>query len=117
MPAPLPSRPPGGAASHAPHLYPLDVVRVLTVAGVIAVHSTSVLLPASSQSAGAALTVLHATREIFLMLSAFVLTYASRGAVPRAPAFWRRRVPLVAAPYTVWSAIYLLTGGHLTGIG
>ncbi len=99
------------------HLHALDVARVATVVGVIAVHSTSILLSTSDQTAGAVLTVLHATREVFLLLSAFVLTYSVRGRVVTRRQFWRRRLPLVAIPYVVWSAIYLLADGHLTGVG
>jgi surface polysaccharide O-acyltransferase-like enzyme len=93
------------------------VARVVTVVGVIAVHSTSILLPAGDQVAGAVLTVLHTTREVFVLLSAFVLAYSVRGRITARRPFWRRRLALVALPYAVWSAIYLLADGHLTGAG
>jgi peptidoglycan/LPS O-acetylase OafA/YrhL len=99
------------------HLHAVDVARVATVVGVIGVHATSILLPPSDQTAGAVLTVLHATREVFLLLSAFVLTYSARGRVTARRPFWRRRLALVAVPYVVWSAVYLLADGHLTGPG
>ncbi|MGH2467248.1 MAG: acyltransferase, partial [Candidatus Limnocylindrales bacterium] len=95
------------------HLHAVDVVRFLTVGGVIAVHSTSLTTPTTSVAAGAVLVVLHVTRSVFLFLSAFVLGY-SWLRKPMAPrAFWRRRYPLVIAPYVTWSAIYVLTGGDL----
>lgn len=99
------------------HLHAVDVARVATVVGVIGVHSTSILLPAGDQAAGAVLTVLHTTREVFLLLSAFVLTYSVQGRVTAHGAFWRRRLALVAVPYLVWSAIYVVADGHLTGTG
>ncbi len=113
--------PPGGAGGvdepgqhrAGSHLGAVDVMRFVTVAGVIAVHTTSLSAPRSSLTAGGVLAVLHVTRSVFLFLSAFVLTYSfeRRPLPPRA--FWRRRYPLVAAPYVAWSAIYVLTDGNL----
>jgi surface polysaccharide O-acyltransferase-like enzyme len=101
------------AGARAGHLHAVDVVRFLTVGGVIVVHATSLTAPAGSDAAGGVLVVLHVTREVFLLLSAFVLAYSARSR-PLAPsAFWRRRYPLVVVPYVVWSVIYLLTGGDL----
>ncbi len=105
------------SASDTRHLHAIDVARVATVVAVIGVHATSQLLPANDQGAGAILSVLHSSREVFLILSAFVLTYSARGRTPQARPFWRRRVPLVFVPYAVWSAIYLLADGHLAGAG
>jgi peptidoglycan/LPS O-acetylase OafA/YrhL len=103
------------AAARPGHLHAVDVARLVTVIGVIAVHSTSLLLPSSNETAGAVLTVLHSNREVFLLLSAFVLTYSVQGRVPARNRFWRRRLPLVAIPYAAWTAIYLLADGQLTG--
>ena len=105
------------AVARPGHLHAIDVARVVTVVGVIGVHSTSILLPSSDQTAGAVLTVLHTNREVFLFLSAFVLTYSVHGRVAARRSFWRHRLALVAIPYAVWSAIYLLADGHLTGVG
>jgi len=105
------------AAVRPGHLHAIDVARLVTVVAVIGVHSTSILLPADDQTAGAVLMVLHTTREIFLLLSAFVLTYSAQGRVAARGPFWRHRLTLVAVPYAVWSAIYLLADGHLTGVG
>jgi peptidoglycan/LPS O-acetylase OafA/YrhL len=102
-------------AARPGHIHAVDVARLVTVIGVIAVHSTSLLLPSSNETAGAVLTVLHSNREVFLLLSAFVLTYSVQGRVPFRGPFWRRRLPLVAIPYAAWSAIYLLADGQLTG--
>lgn len=101
-----------GAKRGPAHLGAVDVVRFLTVAGVIAVHSTSLTQATTSLAGNAVLDVLHVTRSVFLLLSAFVLGYSflRRPLPPRA--FWRRRYPLVAAPYVVWSAIYVVADGH-----
>jgi peptidoglycan/LPS O-acetylase OafA/YrhL len=101
----------------APHLYGIDVVRVVTVVGVIAVHSTSLLLPSGDPAAAVVLRLLHSTREVFVLLSAFVLTYSAGGRRPALRPFWRRRFPLVLLPYAVWTLIYVLADGHLTGVG
>ncbi len=93
------------------HLHDVDVVRFTTVLGVLCVHATSLMLP-SNETTGAALVVLHVTREVFLFLSAFVLAYSARLPLV-ARSFWRRRFPLVIAPYVVWSAIYVLADGDL----
>jgi membrane-bound acyltransferase YfiQ involved in biofilm formation len=99
------------------HLYAVDVVRFLTVAGVIAVHSTSLTVgstPRGEVAAGVLLTLVHVTRSVFLFLTAFVLGYRYRGEVVNKRAFWRRRYWLVAVPYVAWSLIYCLADGHLT---
>jgi membrane-bound acyltransferase YfiQ involved in biofilm formation len=98
------------------HLYAVDVVRFLTVAGVIAVHSTSLTVGSTARgevTAGVLLTIAHVTRSVFLFLTAFVLGYRYRGEVVNKKAFWRRRYWLVVVPYVVWSAIYVLFDGHL----
>jgi poly(3-hydroxybutyrate) depolymerase/peptidoglycan/LPS O-acetylase OafA/YrhL len=96
------------------HLHAIDVLRLVTVVGVIAVHSTSLLLPTGEAATGAVLTVLHSTREIFLTLSAVVLAHSAANRGIQARSFWRRRYPLVVAPYAVWSALYLLADPHPT---
>jgi peptidoglycan/LPS O-acetylase OafA/YrhL len=88
-------------------------VRLATILGVIAVHSTSLTAARSSDAAGGVLDVLHVTRSVFLFLSAFVLGYSFRRRPLGRRAFWKRRYPLVLAPYVTWSAIYVLTDGDL----
>lgn len=94
------------------HLAAVDVVRLITVVGVILVHSTSLANSHSSVAANALLQVFHVTRSVFLMLSAFVLTYSFSRRPARARSFWRRRYPLVLAPYVAWSALYVLAAGN-----
>ncbi|HEY0530588.1 MAG TPA: acyltransferase [Actinoplanes sp.] len=101
---------PARGAAGGRHLAALDVVRVLTVGLVIAVHTVSLQPGGIGWSNGAVLVVTHVSREVFFLLTAFVLTYAYRG--QPWPAFWRRRFLLVGVPYLVWSAIYVLAAGQ-----
>jgi peptidoglycan/LPS O-acetylase OafA/YrhL len=96
--------------SGRPHLAALDVVRLVTVATVIAVHLLSQLIPADG-AAGAVLSLLHSSREVFLLLSALVLTYSGAGRPVSPSSFWRRRAPLVLAPYALWTVIYFVADG------
>jgi peptidoglycan/LPS O-acetylase OafA/YrhL len=88
------------------HLYPVDMVRVLTFACVIAVHTISTVNSVQSVYWGGATILLHFTREAFFVLTAFVLTNRYRHNPPRVPSFLRRRFLLVGVPYLVWSLIY-----------
>ncbi|MGH8919219.1 MAG: acyltransferase family protein, partial [Actinomycetes bacterium] len=92
-------------------------MRVVTVGAVIAVHATSVMLGSASVTGEGVLTVLHTSREVFLCLSAFVLTYSAWRRPEPTTSFWRRRFPLVLGPYLVWSAVYLVanTSGWASG--
>ncbi|GAA1297555.1 acyltransferase [Pseudonocardia xinjiangensis] len=92
------------------HIYPADMVRVLTFACVIGVHTISTVNPLDSVPGGAVVMLLHFTREAFFVLTAFVLTHRYRDDPVHPVAFWRRRFLLVGVPYLVWSVIY-------TGLG
>lgn len=96
------------------HLHAVDVVRLLTVVGVIAVHVTAFTTTENDVTGGAALTLLHVTREVFLFLSAFVLTYSYRNRALRLSSFWRRRYPLVLLPYATWTALYIVIERQVT---
>ncbi len=93
------------------HLYELDVVRGVTMVGVVGVHSLSFTTNPTSWSAGAFTIMLHFTRESFFMLMGFVLVFARRDHPTTWGAFWRKRFPLVAVPYVAWSAIYVYWPG------
>jgi poly(3-hydroxybutyrate) depolymerase/peptidoglycan/LPS O-acetylase OafA/YrhL len=89
----------------------LDLIRLIIIALVVGVHTLSsagLVTPLS----GAASTVFHSSRELFFLLTAFVLTY-SYGQRPAVGwlSFWRRRYLLVAPAYVAWSVIYFLAGG------
>lgn len=108
------------AATARSHLYAVDVVRLLTVAGVIAVHATSLTVGSTARgalAAGVVLVLLHVTREVFIFLTAFVLGFRYRADSVEKRAFWKRRYLVVVVPYVVWSLIYVLADGHLTSPG
>ncbi|GAA2558336.1 hypothetical protein GCM10010435_31690 [Winogradskya consettensis] len=91
------------------HLAAVDLVRVLTVGLVVGVHTVSQQPGGTGLTNGALLTVMHVSREVFFLLTAFVLCYSYRDREPRRwTAFWKRRYLLVGVPYLVWSVIYHL---------
>jgi peptidoglycan/LPS O-acetylase OafA/YrhL len=95
-------------ASAREHLHYVDLVRVLTVALVIGVHVLAFAPVAPNIALGAVTVVFHVSREVFFLLTAFVLTYGTgRGAV-RWPVFWRRRYLFVVLPYLLWSLVYFV---------
>jgi peptidoglycan/LPS O-acetylase OafA/YrhL len=95
------------------HLHSIDLVRVLTVGLVIGVHTVSQQPGGTGLTNGALLTVMHVSREVFFLLTAFVLCYSYRSRAPKSwPAFWRRRYWLIGVPYVTWSLIYFLVLGH-----
>ncbi|MGH3809165.1 MAG: acyltransferase [Pseudonocardiaceae bacterium] len=100
-------QPAGSAAgaAGAGYVYAVDLVRVLTFACVIAVHTVPTVTAPDSVPAGAAAMLLHFTREAFFALTAFVLVYRYRDGLHVRP-FWRRRFLLIGAPYVIWSMIY-----------
>ncbi|HJP78466.1 MAG TPA: acyltransferase [Pseudonocardiaceae bacterium] len=90
------------------HLHYIDLVRVLTVALVIAVHVLGQEQLPPTLTAGALLAVGHVSREVFFLLTAFVLVYTYRGKPVRPFSFWRKRFLYVGVPYVAWSLIYFL---------
>jgi peptidoglycan/LPS O-acetylase OafA/YrhL len=91
-----------------PRVPHLEVLRLVPMVGVVATHTLMFTQPAASTVSNAALMFLHANREIFFFVSAFVLVYSSGAVGGRPPeaGFWRRRYPLVAAPYLAWTLLY-----------
>ena len=95
-------------------LHAVDLMRVITVAGVIAVHVVSFTNPPGNVAAGAVTMLLHANREVFVCLTALVLAYGysdHRWRPGRLGRFWARRYWLVGVPYVVWSVVYVLADG------
>jgi peptidoglycan/LPS O-acetylase OafA/YrhL len=90
------------------HLHYIDLVRVLTVALVIAVHVLGQEQLPPTLTAGALLAVGHVSREVFFLLTAFVLVYTYRSRPVRPFSFWRKRFLYVGVPYVAWSLIYFL---------
>ena len=89
------------------HLYELDVVRGLTMVGVVGVHTISWTTSSASVAAGDLTILLHFTRESFFTLMAFVLIFSFRQRPVPWRRFWAKRFPFVIVPYVVWTAIYL----------
>lgn len=96
---------PADRVSSPRHIYAVDLVRVLTFACVIAVHTVATVNPADSVPAGGTEMLLHFTREAFFALTAFVLMYRYLDRLP-VRSFWRRRFWLIGAPYLAWTVIY-----------
>lgn len=94
------------ARPRLPHVPAADVVRVLTFACVIAVHTLSTTHPLDDPRADSLVMLLHFTREAFFVLTAFVLMHRYGSTPPRPGPFWKRRFVLVGVPYVVWTAIY-----------
>lgn len=99
-------RTPRTSVSRATHVPSADVVRVLTFACVIAVHTLSTTHRLDDPRADGLVMLLHFTREAFFVLTAFVLMHRYTAAPPRPGPFWRRRFLLVGVPYAVWTVLY-----------
>ena len=84
----------------------IDVVRLLTFAAVISVHSLAFTEQPSDVAAAGAMMLLQFGREIFFTITAFVLVHSMAGRTLDLRRFWPRRLAYVAVPYVVWSAIY-----------
>jgi peptidoglycan/LPS O-acetylase OafA/YrhL len=88
----------------------VDAMRPVKQAGVISTHTVLYFAPAAaSTGSGAALLLLHVSREGFFFISACMLTYAyadlNRAGLRR---FYWRRFLSVGIPYLCWSVIYFL---------
>lgn len=94
------------ATRRVAHVPSADVVRVLTFACVIAVHTVSTTHALDDAFSDAVVMLLHFTREAFFILTAFVLTLSTTGATLTPGRFWRRRFLLVGVPYVVWTVLY-----------
>ncbi|MDQ4115842.1 MAG: acyltransferase, partial [Actinomycetota bacterium] len=102
-------RPPGPAPPASRGYLPeIDVFRLVTFACVIAVHVCSAATRPDNVASDGVQLLLHFTREAFFALTGFVLTFQTLRSPRPAPVFWRRRIPLVLAPYTVWTVVYAL---------
>jgi peptidoglycan/LPS O-acetylase OafA/YrhL len=89
----------------------VDAMRPVKQAGVVSTHSVLYFAPAAaSVGSGAALLLLHVSREGFFFISACMLTYAyaelrvrDRPGLRR---FYSRRIVSVVIPYLCWTVIY-----------
>ncbi len=91
----------------------VDAMRPIKQVGVASTHTILFFAPAAATvGSGAALLLLHVSREGFFFISACMLTYAyadlslqDRAGLGR---FYRRRCVSVVIPYVCWNLIYFL---------
>jgi peptidoglycan/LPS O-acetylase OafA/YrhL len=91
----------------------IDAMRPIKQAGVVTTHSVIYFAPAAASTAsGAALLLLHASREGFFFISACMLAYSYAELkltdLAGLRRFYWRRVLAVGIPYLCWNLIYFL---------
>ena len=99
-----------------PHIVAFDLIRLIIMVFVVSVHTLAFAGGRVTMSIGAVTTIFHTSRELFLLLTALVLTYnyGKRDHL-RAGKFWWRRFYLVVPAYVTWSAIYYAANGRTRG--
>jgi poly(3-hydroxybutyrate) depolymerase/surface polysaccharide O-acyltransferase-like enzyme len=92
------------------------MIRLIIMVFVVSVHTLSFAGGRVTMSIGAVTTIFHTSRELFLLLTALVLTYnyGHRDQL-KVGRFWRRRFWLVVPAYIAWSAIYYAADGRTRG--
>ncbi len=92
------------------------MIRLIIMVFVVGVHTLAFGGGQVTMSLGAVTTVFHTSRELFLLLTALVLTY-NYGHRTRLKAgrFWRRRSGSCCPAYVTWSAIYYAADGRSRG--
>ena len=103
-------------ARSRPHIVAFDMIRLIIMVFVVGVHTLAFGGGQVTLALGAVTTVFHTSRELFLLLTALVLTY-NYGHRKRLNwlRFWRRRYWLVLPAYVTWSAIYYAFDGSGRG--
>jgi peptidoglycan/LPS O-acetylase OafA/YrhL len=93
-------------ASPGFYLRQFDLFRTVAFVAVVAQHSVLWPVAGDAPLGWGSVMVLHATRELFFFLSAFVAYYAQatrpRGIGP----LWYRRLSQIVVPYLAWTVIY-----------
>ena len=100
--------PAGTAVKKRRHIHEIDIIRILTFASVIGVHTTSHTVGDDDVPLHILLALLHFTREPFFWITGFVLMWSYFHKPLPMRKFWPRRFLLVGVPYLVWSFIYML---------
>ncbi|KQS07810.1 hypothetical protein ASG04_11485 [Curtobacterium sp. Leaf183] len=95
------------ASGRPRHLYEVDVLRILTFACVLGVHTTSHTMASDDVGLAGLLALLHFTRLVFFTLTAFVLVYSYAVRPKPMSVFWPKRFLLVGVPYLAWSFVYV----------
>ena len=113
---PAASAPAGAAGPRSrPHIIAFDLIRLIIMVFVVSVHTLAFAGGNVTVSIGAVTTVFHTSRELFLLLTALVLTYNYGRRPLKAGRFLRRRFWLVLPAYITWSAIYYAADGRSRG--
>jgi peptidoglycan/LPS O-acetylase OafA/YrhL len=112
---PAPAAAPSAARSR-PHIIAFDMIRLIIMVFVVGVHTLAFAGGQVTVALGAVTTVFHTSRELFLLLTALVLTYNyGRRNSLNWVRFWQRRYWLVLPAYLTWSAIYYWADGSGRG--
>lgn len=95
-----------------PHIYEIDPLRAFTALSVVGVHVLTNTTFLNQTEAGiqiqyAFAVALHYTREVFIFITAFALTYVYFGRSFSLKQFWLKRGLGVVFPYVIWSLIYV----------
>ena len=108
-----PAIPVSGTRKRLDHI---DAMRPVKQFGVVSTHTLIFFAPVGTGiSVGAALQLLHVTREAFLFISACMIAYSFRDALRvDLRTFWRRRFVAVIVPYLCWTLIYFFITLHGT---
>jgi peptidoglycan/LPS O-acetylase OafA/YrhL len=108
-----PSLPVSGTRKRLDHV---DAMRPVKQFGVVSTHTLIFFAPVGTGlSVGAALQLLHVTREAFLFISACMIAYSFRDVLHfELRPYWRRRFTSVGIPYLCWTVIYFLITLHGT---
>jgi peptidoglycan/LPS O-acetylase OafA/YrhL len=108
-----PSIPVSGTRKRLDHV---DAMRPVKQFGVVSTHTLLFFAPVGTGiSVGAALQLLHVTREAFLFISACMIAYSFRDVLHfELRPYWRRRFTSVGIPYLCWTLIYFLITLHGT---
>jgi probable poly-beta-1,6-N-acetyl-D-glucosamine export protein len=93
------------------YIYELDPLRAVTAVTVIAVHVLSGTVGLNHTQTGlqvqnGLITSVHFTREVFMFITAFALTYAYYARPFTTSRFWAKRSIGVLLPYCIWSIAY-----------
>jgi peptidoglycan/LPS O-acetylase OafA/YrhL len=108
-----PAIPVSGTRKRLDHI---DAMRPVKQFGVVSTHTLIFFAPVGTGiSVGAALQLLHVTREAFLFISACMIAYSFRQVMHvDLRTFWRRRFMAVGVPYLCWTVIYFFVTLHGT---
>src|ERR1700679_1053211 len=108
-----PSIPVSGTRKRLDHV---DAMRPVKQFGVVSTHTLIFFAPVGTGlSVGAALQLLHVTREAFLFISACMIAYSFRNVLHfELRPYWRKRFISVGVPFLCWTVIYFLITLHGT---